>query len=73
MEPLKIRRVTKAMTHAAQNNEMFHLWWHPHNFGAQINENFNNLETIFKHFKLLNSVYGFESETMTGLSNKIKR
>ena len=37
------------------------------------NENFNNLETIFKHFKLLNSVYGFESETMTGLSNKIKR
>ena len=73
MEPLKIRRITKAMTHAAQNNEMFHLWWHPHNFGAQINENFNNLETIFKHFKLLNSVYGFESETMTGLSNKIKR
>ena len=73
MESIKFRRITKAMTYATKNNEMFHLYWHPHNFGAQINENFNNLETIFKHFKSLNSVYNFKNETMTGLSVKIRR
>lgn len=72
IEPIKIRRITKAMTYAAKRNEMFHLWWHPHNFGAQMDENFNNLETIFKTYSDLNKSYGFQSETMTGLTNKIK-
>ncbi|MDG5491662.1 polysaccharide deacetylase family protein [Psychroserpens sp. SPM9] len=72
LEPLKVRRIKKAMTHAAKHNEMFHLWWHPHNFGAQMDENFKNLEAIFKTYKKLNESYGFQSETMTGLSNKIK-
>ncbi|MEH6538366.1 MAG: polysaccharide deacetylase [Psychroserpens sp.] len=72
LEPLKVRRIKKAMTHAAKHKEMFHLWWHPHNFGTQIDENFKNLEQIFKTYKKLNETYGFESETMTGLAKKIK-
>jgi len=71
-EPLKLKRIKRAMTHAAKKNEMFHLWWHPHNFGAQTDENFNTLEEIFKTYKSLNETYGFQSETMTGLTKKIK-
>ncbi|TXE20236.1 polysaccharide deacetylase family protein [Psychroserpens burtonensis] len=71
LEPLKIRRIKKAMTYAAKHNEMFHLWWHPHNFGTQTSDNLKNLEEIFKTYKKLNKMYGFKSETMTGLSNKI--
>ncbi|MEM5564834.1 polysaccharide deacetylase [Psychroserpens sp. AS72] len=71
LEPLKVRRIKKAMTYAAKHNEMFHLWWHPHNFGAQTDENFNNLEAIFKTYQELNKTYGFKSETMTGLSHII--
>jgi hypothetical protein len=72
LEPLKIRRIKKGMTHAAKHNEMFHLWWHPHNFGTQMEENFKNLEDIFKTYKKLNETHDFESETMSGLAKKIK-
>ncbi|WP_033958610.1 polysaccharide deacetylase family protein [Psychroserpens jangbogonensis] len=71
-EPFKLKRIKRAMTHAAKKNEMFHLWWHPHNFGAQTDENFSTLEEVFKTYKSLNETYGFQSETMTGLTNKIK-
>ena len=72
LEPLKVKRIKRAMTHAAKKNELFHLWWHPHNFGAQMDENFKNLEAVFKTYKKLNETYNFKSETMTGLANKIK-
>lgn len=72
LEPLKIKRITKSMTKAAQTGTLYHLWWHPHNFGEHINENFNNLEIIFKTYKKLNQAYGFKSETMTSLTNKLK-
>lgn len=72
LEPLKIRRIRKAMTYAAKNNEVYHLWWHPHNFGTNMNQNFNNLEIIFNTYRQLNQTYGFQSDTMTGLTNKLK-
>ena len=57
------------MTYAAKRNETYHLWWHPHNFGANINENFKNLETIFKTYQKLNEIHNFQSITMTNLKN----
>jgi hypothetical protein len=71
LEPLKIRRINKAMEFAAKHNEMFHLWFHPHNFGTDTKENFLNLESIFKKYKALNVQYNFESETMSGLTKKV--
>ena len=71
-EALKLRRIKKAMTYAAKHNEAYHLWWHPHNFGSNIDENFKNLETIFKTYEDLNQTYGFQSETMTSLTEKLK-
>ena len=71
LEPLKIRRIKKGMKRAAKNNELYHLWWHPHNFGKNIDENFKNLEDIFKEYKRLNNKFQFTSETMSSLANKI--
>lgn len=68
LESLKIKRIKSAMTHAAKKSEVFHLWWHPHNFGANTDENFNNLEAIFKHYKSLNTKHNFSSETMTNVA-----
>jgi hypothetical protein len=70
-EALKLRRIKKAMTYAAKHNKAYHLWWHPHNFGSNLEENFKNLETIFKTYKELNETYGFQSITMTSLTEKI--
>ncbi|MEA3490828.1 MAG: hypothetical protein U9R27_02920, partial [Campylobacterota bacterium] len=64
MEGMKIRRVKNAMTEAAQKGENFHLWWHPHNFGINQEENMANLEEILEHFDDLKQEYGMVSLTM---------
>lgn len=71
LEPLKLSRIKKGMQYAAKNNEMYHLWWHPHNFGTNMEENFIALEEIFKTYSNLNKDHGFESNTMSGLAEKL--
>lgn len=68
LEAKKVKRVIKSMKYAAVHNEMYHLWWHPHNFGADMDENFDNLENIFKAFTDLKALHNFESKTMTELT-----
>ena len=71
LESLKINRIKKGMTKAARENKLYHLWWHPHNFGSNLEKNIDNLIEIMEHYKHLNKKYGFESESMTSLSKKI--
>ena len=67
IESLRIKRILKGMDYAAKNNEIFHLWWHPHNFGRNQKENFIALRKILSHYAFLNKTYGFKSTTMEGL------
>lgn len=71
IEGLKLRRIKKAMTHAAIKNKLYHLWWHPHNFGSYTDKNFTTLEEIFKEYSKLNKEYGFQSMTMTELTDQL--
>ncbi|MCU0679660.1 MAG: hypothetical protein MUC28_04425 [Planctomycetes bacterium] len=64
LEPLKIRRIKKAMTAAARAGKVFHLWWHPHNFGVNQAENLAMLKKILEHFRELKDKYGMESRNM---------
>ncbi len=72
LEGFRLRRILKSMTHAAKTKTIFHLWWHPHNFGANQQENFYFLTKILEHYQKLNAKYGFESVTMAGIANQIK-
>ena len=63
-EPLRFRRIKNAMLHAAKNKENYHIWWHPHNFGKNTNENLLFLEKILKQYSIYKSQYGFESRSM---------
>ena len=65
MEGLRFRRIKKEMEYAARHDEVYHLWWHPHNFGANINENFAFLERILKTYQELNERCGMRSMTMS--------
>ena len=64
LEPLRLRRIEKSMTYAAKNAKVFHLWWHPHNFGKDIDENILFLTKILKLVAKLNKEHGFKSLTM---------
>lgn len=68
---LRLRRIKKSMTHAAENNLMYHLWWHPHNFGINHLENFAFLEEILVHYRYLHEKHNFTSCTMSELSQEL--
>ncbi len=61
---LKLNRIKSEMRTAARKKEIYHLWWHPHNFGDQPEENLQDLRGILSHYKILNNNYGFESASM---------
>ena len=52
------------MTYAAKNGKVFHLWWHPYNFGLNITENFIQLEKILGHYTQLKKQYNYKSLNM---------
>lgn len=71
LEKWRLKRIKDSMTYAANNGLVYHLWWHPHNFGVNISENFSFLEQILIHAQKLNHQYKFESVSMQQLSNEL--
>jgi len=63
-ERLRIGRIKNAMTYAAKNKKIFHLWWHPHNFGVNTRQNMLFLRGVLDHFKELRYKYGMYSLNM---------
>jgi len=68
MDELRLRRIKRAMRHAAINQRLFHLWWHPHNFGAHIAENQQFLGKILTYYEHLKHRYGMQSLNMGEVS-----
>jgi len=71
LEELRLRRILSAMEHAARNNEVFHLWWHPHNFGVNIPQNMAVLRRIAEYYHYLKSTYRMESQSMGDLAAEL--
>lgn len=71
LRKLKLDRIKKEMTSAAKNSEIYHLWWHPHNFGDQPEKSMNDLSEIIKHFEFLRSKYNFQSLNMKELGESV--
>lgn len=64
IEPLKIWRLKYAMKRAAKKGEIFHLWWHPHNFSANTDMNLKNLKKILDYYQVLSRDYSWHSYKM---------
>ncbi len=72
LESLRLRRIKREMTHAAKHGELYHLWWHPHNFGANVDENCKFLEEVLRHFASCRDKYGMRSLTMGEAGREIQ-
>ena len=59
------------MERAAMKNEVYHLWWHPHNFGINLKENLGFLEAVLKHYKVLHKEIGMQSRNMKESMNEM--
>lgn len=72
LEPLRFHRILSDLDYAAKNNLIYHLWWHPRNFGFgdKIEKNMLFLKKILEHFSNLRDKYRMESLNMLELTNK---
>lgn len=71
LEGRRLRRVKQSMTYAAKKGEVYHLWWHPHNFGTYLDKNIQILREILEHFTYLQKIYGFRSRNMNEVALEI--
>jgi len=72
LEGLRLKRIKDGMTHAAKAGRVYHLWWHPHNFGIHQDENFAILDSILAHYQSLNEKHNFTSITMADLATQLE-
>lgn len=63
-EPLRLRRIKRAMQDAAQRGRDFHLWWHPHNFGTHTRQNLAILKDVLQEYRVLRERNGWPSRNM---------
>ncbi len=64
LDRLRLHRITSALDAAAAAGRTFHLWWHPHNFGANIERNFEFLTHILAQFAKHRDRHGMVSANM---------
>jgi hypothetical protein len=70
LENLQFSRIVKSLEFAAKNKQIFHLWWHPHNFGLNLRENIGFLRRVFNSFRELREEYGIQSLSMAETAQK---
>jgi hypothetical protein len=69
LEPLRLARIKRALRHAARSGEIFHLWWHPHNFGKNLSQNLELLDRILEYYGHLKAEYGMKSMNMSEVTS----
>lgn len=72
LEDLRLRRILAAMDKAASQDLVFHLWWHPHNFGVNLEANLSFLSAILDHYAVLKERTGMRSMTMTAIADEVR-
>ncbi|MDR2639075.1 MAG: polysaccharide deacetylase family protein, partial [Helicobacteraceae bacterium] len=66
----RLNRVKQNMLYAAKNGLIYHIWWHPHEFGRFTDEKLATLEKLCAYYRDLNERYGFQSATMSKLAKQ---
>ena len=64
LDPLRLKRITDCIRLAAVEKKIFHLWWHPHDFGLHTEKNVAFLRRIMEAFAICRDRYGMRSLTM---------
>ena len=72
LNDLKLKRIKSEMVTAAKQKEIYHLWWHPHNFGNDPTASLKELAEIIGCFNLCKSKYGFDSRNMQEISGLVE-
>jgi hypothetical protein len=72
-ERFQFDRIVGEMTAAAKARKLFHLWWHPHNFGADPDANLSFLKRILDVYASLQDRFGMRSLNMSEVAEGVLR
>jgi len=64
IHPAHLRALKAGMTKAAREGLGYHLWWHPHNFGRDLEANLRGLTQLLETFERLRDAHGMRSRAM---------
>jgi peptidoglycan/xylan/chitin deacetylase (PgdA/CDA1 family) len=70
LEPRKVARVLGEMERAARAGAVYHLWWHPHNFGVDQDLHLAQLDAVLQRFARLREEGAMRSLTMAELAEE---
>jgi peptidoglycan/xylan/chitin deacetylase (PgdA/CDA1 family) len=70
LEPLRLRRLVSGLRQAAHRSRIFHLWWHPHNFGEYPEESFGLLHRLLDEVDRLARSDGLCSMSMGDVATR---
>ncbi len=68
LERQRLRRIAGAIRSAAREGRVYHLWWHPHNFGRHLAENLRFLEDVLETVAECRERFGMRSLSMEGVA-----
>lgn len=71
LNSLRLNRIKQEIIDAARNGEVYHLWWHPHNFGIDPQGAIKALQSILEVYNHCKNTYGMESKTMLEIHNDL--
>jgi hypothetical protein len=71
LEPLRVGRITRELELAARHDLVYHLWWHPDNFGIHTERNLGVLREILDHFALMRARYDMQSLSMCEAASRM--
>ncbi|MGB1104681.1 MAG: polysaccharide deacetylase family protein [Crocinitomicaceae bacterium] len=72
LEKRKVQVIKNEMFKAARKHQVYHLWWHPHNFSANPKESLEQLEEILAYALVLNKKFDFKFMNMGEIAAHVK-
>jgi peptidoglycan/xylan/chitin deacetylase (PgdA/CDA1 family) len=73
LEQKRLKRMIEQIKLAATEDAVFHLWFHPHNFGVHLEENLQVLEALLQGFAAARERYGMRSLSMDAVAELVRQ
>ena len=73
LEEKRLKRMIDQVNLAALEDAIFHIWFHPHNFGVHLEQNLRVLEAILQTFAFARERYGMRSLSMDAVQNLVRQ
>lgn len=67
---MRVRRFKRELKKAARRGEVYHIYWHPHNFANNTERNLKDLESFLKCYKRMKEKHGMLSLNMDEVAEK---